>query len=91
MLVLARGIEYALNVTIERPRDADPGEHRRPAMFCYQQKRLHRCLSFVGIVFGLGQFCDVKRGVAVAESKHGGVRKGQDHRAAHRPAGGGFH
>jgi hypothetical protein len=31
-------------------------------MFCNQQKRRHRGLPFLGIVFCLGQFRDVKRG-----------------------------
>ena len=32
-------------------------------MFCDQQQRFHRGLPFVGIVFGLGQFGDVRGGV----------------------------
>jgi hypothetical protein len=31
-------------------------------LFCDQQQRFHRGLPFVGIVFGLGQFGDVRGG-----------------------------
>jgi hypothetical protein len=39
-------------------------EHRSPVMFYDQQESLHRCLPLIGIVFCLGQFGDVVRGVA---------------------------
>jgi hypothetical protein len=41
-----------------------PGELRWPAIFCNRQRRLHCGLPFLGIVFCLGQFPDVLRGVA---------------------------
>jgi hypothetical protein len=49
---------------MERLHHADPGEHRRPVMFCDQQQRLHRGLPFGGVVFCLWQFSDVFRGIA---------------------------
>jgi hypothetical protein len=49
---------------VQRSHDADPGEHRGPAALGDQQQRLHRGLPFVSVVFGLGQFRDVERGVA---------------------------
>jgi hypothetical protein len=62
MLVLSRRVEHAFDVTIQRSHDADAREHCWPVMFCNQQKRRHRGLPFLGIVFRLGQFRDVKRG-----------------------------
>ena len=64
MLVLPRRIEHPLDVAIQCPHHAYPGQHRWPVMFGNQQQRLHRGLPFFGIVFCLGQFGDVKRGVA---------------------------
>lgn len=49
---------------MERSHHANRREHRRAAMFCNQQQRLDRGLPFFGIVFWLGQFGDVVRGVA---------------------------
>jgi hypothetical protein len=59
MLFRARRIKHPLDVTVQGSHDADPREHRRAAMFCNQQKRLHRGLPFFGIVFSLGQLGDV--------------------------------
>ena len=53
---------------MERSHHADPGEHRRAVMFCNQQQRLHRGLPFFGIVFCLGQFGHVLRGIAEGET-----------------------
>jgi hypothetical protein len=46
--------ELPFDVTIQRPHDADPGEHRRAAALGNQQQRFHRGLPFFGIVFGPG-------------------------------------
>jgi len=54
MSILARRIEHALDVTIQRPHDADACKHCWPVMFRNEQQRLHRGLPFVGIVFCLG-------------------------------------
>jgi hypothetical protein len=39
MLVLARRIEHAFDVTVQGSHDADPREHCRPVMFDDQQER----------------------------------------------------
>jgi len=56
-------------VSVQGPHDADACKHRWPAMFYDQQQRLHRGLPFFGIVFRLGQFCDVERGVAKRDQR----------------------
>jgi hypothetical protein len=38
MRVFPDWVEHALDVTVQRPHDADPGEHRRPIMFRNQQE-----------------------------------------------------
>jgi hypothetical protein len=55
MMGLAVQIELTNNVPVQRPHDADPGQHRRPVMFGNQQWRVHRGLPSVGVVFCLGQ------------------------------------
>lgn len=52
---------------VQRSHYADPGEHRWPVTFRDQHQRLHRGLPFVDVVFCLGQFGDVERGVAQRE------------------------
>jgi hypothetical protein len=37
MLVLARGIEHAFDMTIQRSHHTYVGEHRWPVLFCNQQ------------------------------------------------------
>jgi hypothetical protein len=64
MRFLARWIEDALNVTVQRQHHAYAREHRRAAALGNQQQRLHRGQPFFSIVFGLRQFGDVERGVA---------------------------
>ena len=56
-------------MAVQRPHDADPREHGRPVMLCDQQQRLHRGLPFRDIVFCLGQFGDVERGVAERDQR----------------------
>jgi len=51
-------------MSLLRPHHADPGEHRWPVVLCNQEKRLHRGLPFVGIVFRFRQFGDVLGGIA---------------------------
>jgi hypothetical protein len=63
MMILARWIKHAFDVMV--PHDADPGEHRRPAMFCNQQQRFHRGLPWLGIVFCF----DVARSVAERDER----------------------
>jgi hypothetical protein len=46
MWVFPIRIENALDVTIQRPHDANAGEHRRAAVRRDQKKRLHRRLPF---------------------------------------------
>jgi hypothetical protein len=58
MLVFPRRVEHPFDVTVEGSHHACPREHRRPVMFCDQQKSLHGGLPFFGIVFCLGQFAN---------------------------------
>jgi hypothetical protein len=64
MRVLPQRVERSLDMTIERPHHAYPGEHRRAAALGNQQQRFHRGLPFGGIVFGLWELGDVGGGVA---------------------------
>jgi hypothetical protein len=58
-MVLPIRIKHALNVSVQCSHDADAREHRRASQFRDQQKRLHRGLPFVRVVFCLGQLGDV--------------------------------
>jgi hypothetical protein len=49
------GIEYALNVSVQRSHDADAREHRRPAQRCDQYQGFHGSLPLRGRVFDLRQ------------------------------------
>jgi hypothetical protein len=49
--------------------DTDAREQRWPVLFCDQQQRFQRGLKFVGIVFGLGQFGDVRGGVTERDQR----------------------
>jgi hypothetical protein len=57
MMVVVILIKNPDDVTVQGPHDADAREHRRPVMFCNEQKRFHRGLPFHGIVFCLGAAC----------------------------------
>jgi hypothetical protein len=63
MMVLPIWVKYELDMAVQCSHDADPGEHRRAIMFNNQQKRLHRGLPFVGVVFRLRQLGYVSSGV----------------------------
>jgi hypothetical protein len=65
-------------MSLLRPHHADPGEHRWPVVLCNQEKRLHRGLPFVGIVFCLGQFGDEERGVATSGFRPGSMIGSKD-------------
>ena len=58
MGILTIGVENALNVTIERSRDADAREHRGSAMCRDQDQRLHRGLPFRGLMVCFRQLRD---------------------------------
>jgi hypothetical protein len=61
-----RRVEHAFDVTIQRSHHTYSGEHRWPVMFCNEEERLHRGLSFFGIVFSHGQlviYCAASRSV----------------------------
>ena len=62
MSTFARGIEHPLDVPVQRPHDADPREHRRPAVCRHQDQGLHRRLPILGFVLGLRQLRDVLAG-----------------------------
>jgi hypothetical protein len=63
MVILAIGIEHALDVTVKRPHYADPREHRWAARLSHQNQSFHRCLPFWGFVLGLWKFHDVVAGI----------------------------
>jgi hypothetical protein len=63
MMIFPVRVEHALDVTVQRPHDANPGEHHWPAKLHNQQQRFHRCLPFFGVVFCLRQLGDVGAGV----------------------------
>jgi hypothetical protein len=46
MVVFAIGIEHALDVTVQRPHNANAGEHRRAVQRRNEHQRLHCCLPF---------------------------------------------
>ena len=64
MLFFSIRVELPFDVTVQCPHHAYPGEHRRAAALSDQQKSFHCGLPFCGIVFGVGELSDVKRGVA---------------------------
>ena len=64
MRILPRRVELPLDMTVERPHHADPGEHRRATALSNQQERFQRGLPFGGIVFDLGELGDVEGDVA---------------------------
>jgi hypothetical protein len=59
MRVFAIGIEHALDVAVQRPQDADPSEHLRPATRRDEYQRLHRVLPFRHGVLGLWKLGDI--------------------------------
>jgi hypothetical protein len=63
-MVLARWIEHSFDVTVQRSHDADMRKHRWPTVLRNQKQSLHRGLPICSVVFCLGQFGDVERGVA---------------------------
>ena len=60
---LSRGIEHTLNVSVQRPHDAYPRKHRRPAERRDQNQGFHRGLAFRSRVLRLRQLGDVGAGV----------------------------
>ena len=63
MRILALGVENSLNLSIERPHDADPREHRRASQRHDQDHGFHCGLPFRRLVLGFGELCDVIAGV----------------------------
>jgi hypothetical protein len=61
---LARCLRRLCLKPVDRSHHPDPGQHRRAVALGNEQHRLHRGSPFVSVVFGLGQFRDVERGVA---------------------------
>jgi hypothetical protein len=53
------GIEHAFDVPVQRPHDADPRKHRRPARRRNQDQRFHGRLPFRGFVLGFGKLGNV--------------------------------
>jgi hypothetical protein len=63
MVVLPIRIKYALNVAVQCPHDADPGEHRRAARCRHQDQGFHCRLPLRGFVLGLRKLDDVIAGI----------------------------
>jgi hypothetical protein len=63
MMVLARWIKHPLDVTVQRPHDPDPRQHRRAAALGDQQQRLRRSLPLPRLVLGLRKLRDVVAGI----------------------------
>ena len=63
MRIFARWVERLLNVSVQRPHDADPREHRRAARRRDQDQRFHRRLPFGGLMLRLRQLCDEVAGI----------------------------
>jgi hypothetical protein len=59
MVVFAIGIEHALDVSIQRPHDADARHHRAAVAFGDQDQRFDRNLPFLELLFGLWQLLDI--------------------------------
>ncbi len=64
MSLLPFGVKQALDVAIQRSHDADPRKHGWPSALGNKNKGFHCGLPLFGVVFHLGQFGDVERGVA---------------------------
>jgi hypothetical protein len=69
MLVFARWVEHAFDVTVQCTHHAYAREHRWSVMLCNQQKSLHRGLPFFGIGFCFEKFGDVLRRVAERDQR----------------------
>jgi hypothetical protein len=63
MMIFPVGIGSPNVMTVQRPHDANPGEHRRPAKVGNEKQPFHSGLPFRGVVFGLGQSGDVEGGI----------------------------
>ena len=63
MGILARGIKLPNVATVQRSHDTDAREYRWSVMLRDQRERLHGGPPFFGIVFCLGQFGHVLRGI----------------------------
>jgi hypothetical protein len=63
----ALGIKDPFDVTVQRPHDADPGQHRWPAVFGYEDQRLHGGLPFRRGVLGFRQLRGVVSGIPQGE------------------------
>jgi hypothetical protein len=64
MMLFASWIKHPFNVPVQRPRHADPREHRQAAEIHHKQQAFHCRLPFRGGMLGLRQFSDVERGIA---------------------------
>jgi hypothetical protein len=56
MMFFAIGIEHAFDVSVQRPHDADPGEHRRAAVLGDQEKQFDRGLPLLDLCSAFGSF-----------------------------------
>jgi hypothetical protein len=63
MRFFAIWIEHALDMTVRRPHNTNPRQHRWPVLLNHQEQRLHCGLPFGRLRFGFGELGDVSAGV----------------------------
>jgi hypothetical protein len=83
--VLTIGIEYSLDVPIQRPHDADARKHRRAVIVDDQEHRFDRGLPFLEVLFGLGVL-ERDELAARAEAGSGGIEAAGSQLAQGMPA-----
>jgi len=59
MMVFPIGVEHTLDVTVERPHNADARKHCRPIVFRDQDQGFHGCLPLWCLVLGFRKLRDV--------------------------------
>jgi hypothetical protein len=59
MMIFAIGVEYPLDVPVQRPHDADAREHRRAVLFRLPGSGIHRGLPLWHAVIGFRELGDV--------------------------------
>jgi hypothetical protein len=63
MMILSIRIKLANVAAVQRPHEANPRKHRRPARRRHQDQRFHGRLPLRGRVLGFRQFRDVIAGI----------------------------
>ena len=74
MMVFPIGVEHTLDVTVERPHNADARKHCRPIVFRDQDQGFHGCLPLWCLVLGFRKLRDV--GPSILQRDEAGDRGG---------------